>query len=139
MAALAIVMLITGVKLTWYFLLAPLVILELYIFCIGMGMFLAQAAVFFRDIQYIYGVITTAWSYLTPIFYPITVLPEGIRYTVLHLNPMYYYIGQFRDTVLYGQMPGPYLMIGGAVIPLLMLGIGAYSFMRSQDKFILYI
>ncbi len=139
MAALAIVMLITGVKLTWYFLLAPLVILELYIFCIGLGMFLAQAAVFFRDIQYIYGVVTTAWSYLTPIFYPITVLPENIRYTVLHLNPMYYYIAQFRDTVLYGQMPGPYLMIGGAVIPLLMLGIGAYSFMRSQDKFILYI
>jgi len=139
MAALLIVVIVTGVKLTPYFLLFPLVFLELYVFCVGLGLFLAQAAVFFRDIQYIYGVIITAWTYFTPIFYPPEILPENIRWYVLHLNPMYYYIAQFRDLTLTGALPGPDLMLGAALIPILMLIIGTWTFHRNQDRFILYI
>lgn len=138
-AALWIVMIVTGVKLTPYFFFFPVVYLELYVFCIGLGLFLAQASVFFRDIQYIYGVIITAWTYFTPIFYPDTILPEGMRWYILHINPMYYYIAQFRDLVLTGAMPGPDLMLGAAVIPVLMLVIGVWSFHRNQDRFILFI
>ena len=54
MGALLIVMVFTGSKFTWYFLLFPVVLVQLYIFCCGMGFFLAQANVFFRDVQYIY-------------------------------------------------------------------------------------
>ena len=65
LGALLIVMIITNTPFTWYSLLFPLVILQLYIFCLGLGLFLAQANVFFRDIQYIYNAVTTAWMYLT--------------------------------------------------------------------------
>lgn len=139
MGALLLVMIVTSTKFTWYLLLTPIVALELYVFCIGLGMFLAQANVFFRDIQYIYNAVTTAWTYLTPIFYPIESLPENVMWLVKHLNPMYFYVGQFRDLVYYCQLPGPKMLIAGSVTSLLMLFIGIKSFMRTQDRFILYI
>ena len=88
MGALIIVMIATRAKFSWHFLLFPFVLIQLYIFCLGLGLFLAQANVFFRDIQYIYNAITTAWLYLTPIFYPIESLPPNILWIVKHMNPM---------------------------------------------------
>ena len=61
-------------------------------------MLLSAANVFFRDIQYIYNAMTTAWMYLTPIFYPIDQLPEGLRWGISTFNPMFFYISQFRDS-----------------------------------------
>jgi len=141
MVALWFVLLFTGVKLTWWFLLFPVIVLELYVFCLGLGLFLAQAAVFFRDIQYIYSVVITAWMYLTPIFYPISILKDspGIRDIIMCWNPMYYYVTQFRDSVLFGQASEPYLIIGGIAFAVAFLILGIWTFMRNQDKFILYI
>ncbi len=139
LGALLIVMIATRAKFTPYMLLIPFVALQLYVFCVGLGMFLAQANVFFRDIQYIYNAITTAWMYLTPIFYPIESLPEKVIWMVKHLNPMYFYVGQFRDLVYYGQIPGPKIMFAGCVTAVLMLFIGIKSFLRTQHRFILYI
>lgn len=139
LGALIIVMLVTGAKFSWTALLFPFVILQLYLFCVGLGLFLAQANVFFRDIQYIYNAVTTAWMYLTPIFYPMDVLPDWLVWCIKHLNPMYFYVGQFRDMVYSGVLPGGGLVLAGCTAAVLMLGIGIWSFSRSEDKFILYI
>lgn len=139
LGALLIVMVVTRARFTPYILLFPFVALQLYLFCIGLGMFLAQANVFFRDIQYIYNAVTTAWLYLTPIFYPIESLPDQVRWIVKHLNPMYFYVGQFRDLVYYGQMPGPLIMLAGWTAAILMMIIGIKSFLKTQNNFILYI
>ncbi len=139
LGALLIVMLITRAKFTWYLLLMPFIAFQLYLFCIGLGMFLAQANVFFRDIQYIYNAVTTAWMYLTPIFYPIESLPQNVMWVIKHFNPMYFYVGQFRDVVYYGQMPGPLIMFAGCTAAILMLIIGIKCFVKTQNNFILYI
>lgn len=139
LGALLIVMVVTRARFTPYILLFPFVAFQLYLFCIGLGMFLAQANVFFRDIQYIYNAVTTAWLYLTPIFYPIESLPDQVRWIVKHLNPMYFYVGQFRDLVYYGQMPGPLIMLAGWTAAILMMIIGIKSFLKTQNNFILYI
>lgn len=139
LGALLLVMIVTRAKFSFYLLLVPVVAFELYVFCVGLGMFLAQANVFFRDIQYIYNAVTTAWMYLTPIFYPIDALPENVMWLIKHLNPMYFYVGQFRDLVYYCQLPGPKIIFAGCVTSLLMLFIGIKSFMKTQDNFILYI
>lgn len=137
--ALILVLIFTGVPFTWYWLLFFIPVIELYIFCIGLGMFLAQAAVFFRDIQYIWGVVTTAWMYLTPLFYDIEFLPDSLRWVIERFNPMFYYITQFRDFVVYGQMPWSPLIWRGALVSVVMLLIGVWSFLRSKDKLILHI
>ncbi len=67
----------------------PFPLLCLALFCLGLGMLLASAMVFFRDIQFLWGVLTTIWMYLTPIFYPITALPETIQ-SVVKMNPLYF-------------------------------------------------
>lgn len=139
LGALLLVMIVTRAGFSAYMLLAPIVALELYVFCIGLGMFLAQANVFFRDIQYIYNAITTAWVYLTPIFYPIESLPDHVMWLIQHFNPMYFYVGQFRDLIYYRQFPELQLIISGLATSLLMLLIGIKSFTRKQDQFILYI
>ena len=139
LVALAIVMLIKGVAPTLWTLLFPVAIIQVYVFSLGLGLFLAQANVFFRDIQYIYGVLTTAWMYLTPIIYTVDILPAGVKTIVTYWNPMYYYVTQFRDAVLYGQASEPYLIWGGIGFAVAFLVIGIWSFLRKQDKFILYI
>lgn len=140
MVALWIMLLITGVKLTPWFLVFPFVVLALYVFCLGLGLFLAQAAVFFRDIQYIYGVLITAWMYLTPIIYPLELLKDRFLLNiVMYWNPMTYYVTLFRDSVMDGKMSEPYLIYGGIAFAFAFLALGMWSFLRNQDKFILYI
>lgn len=138
-AALLIVMLATKASFSWYNLLFPLVALQLYIFCLGLGMFLAQANVFFRDVQYIYNAVTTAWMYVTPIFYPLEAMPDSLQLAVTHLNPMYFYIAQFRDLIYYGRFPEHWLIFAGWGVALMMFVIGTVCFERNQDRFILHI
>ncbi len=139
LGALFIVMIATRASFHPHMLLLPVIILQLYIFCCGLGFLLAELNVFFRDIQYIYRAITTAWMYLTPIFYPMEQLPADLQTLIKVFNPMYYYVAQFRDVTLNGQMPGPRIFWGGWIIAFLMLFIGVGIFQKHKDKFILYI
>ena len=139
LGALVIVILVTRAKVTWYILLFPFVLLQLYVFCIGLGLFLAQAGVFFKDTEFIYNAVTTAWLYLSAIFYPVESLSKELAWGIQHLNPMYFYIGQFRALVHAGTMPEMYQIVSGVLAALVMLGLGMWSFIRSKDRFILYI
>lgn len=139
LGAMLLVMLITRTPLNLKMLYLPIVAIQLYLFCLGMGMFLAQAQVFFRDIQYIYNVVIMAWMYCTPIFYPITMLPDKLKWIIVHLNPMYIYIQQFRSIVLSNCFEGPKFELAGWAYAGIALVIGCWSFFKTQDKFILYI
>lgn len=143
MGALLIVMLFTHGEFSWRLLLFPAVLLQNFIFTLGLSLFLAATNVFFRDIQYIYNAITTAWLYLTPMFYPIEVLPDTLQYCVSHFNPMYSYVSQFRCLTMPGFVPGGIgmvpLIIIGVISAFVMLLIGLWTFLKTQDKFILYI
>lgn len=137
--ALLIVIVATRAKVTWTFLLFPVVIIQIYLFCCGLGFFLAACNVFFRDIQYIYNAVITAWMYLTPIFYPIDRLPDTVQLAIKGFNPLYYYVAQFRDLVYYGRLPGPRIFYGGWLLAFVMFGFGLMVFLKKQDRFILYI
>lgn len=141
LGALFIVMVATGAPFSPTMLLMPVVILQIYIFCCGLGFFLAQLCVFFKDIQYIYSALMTALFYLTPIVYPISKLNKRphVKYIVTHMNPLYYYVSQFRDIVYHGRLPKTYYFVGGWVLAFAMLVIGVYFFQKYKDKFILYI
>lgn len=139
MVALLIVMLVTRATFHWSNLLFPVVLVQLFVFCLGLGLFLAQANVFFRDVQHIYTAVTMAWMYLTPIFYPIESLPGTVQFVVRWLNPMYYYVKQFRDVVYFGVFPQWEYVLLGSVAALLMLVFGTGMFFKNQDRFILHI
>jgi len=139
MIALTLVMLATGVNFSIYNLFFPFILLQLFVFCLGLGLFLAQANVFFKDVQYIYNAVMMAWMYLTPIFYPVESLPQGVQYAVTHFNPMYYYVKQFRDIFYSGIMPEAGYIVAGSIAALVILLFGIYTFLKNQDQFILHI
>ena len=139
LGALLIVCIVCKVRLNWYMLFIPVIMLQVYVFCVGLGMFLSQATVFFRDIQYIYAAVITAWMYLTPIFYPINQLPFELMWGIKHFNPLYSYITQFRTIILEATMPDPRLVLYGFAVSFAMLVIGTFCFFKNQDRFILYI
>ncbi|MCL2500896.1 MAG: ABC transporter permease [Defluviitaleaceae bacterium] len=122
----------------WTFFMIPIPILYIIIFSMGVGMLLSSMAVFFRDINYIYGIGITLLMFLTPIFWPISMLAPRV-YHLIHLNPMFHFVGYFRDVALYGNIPGLWANIICLGFALAALGIGLYVKMAQQDKYILYL
>ena len=139
LGALIIVMVVTRSPFCWQMILLPVLFIQLYLFCLGLGFLLATLHVFFRDIQYIYHAVTTVWMYLTPIFYPLESLPYSLQVLIKTLNPMYYYVLFFRDVALYGQLPGPRIFWGCWIWGIVMMILGLYVFQKNKDRFILYI
>ncbi|MBQ7132310.1 MAG: ABC transporter permease [Oscillospiraceae bacterium] len=109
-----------------------------FVFSLGLSLMLSSVNVFFRDIGHLYSVWTTAWMYLTPIIYPVSILPDGLM-TVMRLNPMYYYVSYFRDVVMYGIVPDVQTHLICIIYALLFFVFGLCVFKKQQDRFILYI
>ena len=107
-------------------------------FSIGIGLILASYSVFFRDIIHLYSVALVAWNYLTPIIYPIEIVPDKYRF-LIYLNPLHYIITCFRDIVLYSKIPSLNLNLICLILSVGSFGIGLWLFGKKQDKFILYV
>ena len=140
LSALIVVMLVTGAPFSWHFFLFPIVVLQVYIFTCGLGFFLAQANVFFRDVLYIYKAFTTAWTYATPLFYSVEQMKDStVRFVIEKLNPLYCYVYQFRCVIYQGKIPELSMVGIGFLMAFVVFAIGLICFKKSQDKFILYI
>jgi ABC-2 type transport system permease protein len=138
-AALLIIMLILGVRMHATMLLFWVPLLYALVFSVGFGMILAAANVFFRDIGHLYSVWMMAWMYLTPVIYPMEILPDVMKLSIQRFNPLYHYVSYFREVVMYGAVPD---LSKNAVCIVWAAGVlllGAFVFKRSQDRFILYI
>ena len=138
LAAIILVMLITRspFHLTILLVLAPLVLL--FLFTCGMALLLSALAVYFRDLQYLYGIVTMAWMYATPLFYPISALPP-FMVAIVKLNPLYHYINCMRCLVMYGTVPGSNTWFACIVCAVGMMVVGLAAFRKLQRNFILYL
>ena len=136
--ALLIMMIVTGVTYSSTMILLPLVLLYLLIFCIGISLSLSVMLVYFRDTQYLYGVFLTMLNYLTPIFYPVSMLPQWLK-DLMPINPMYNYIEMFRKIMLYGEWPHitEHCICFGFAIFSLSIGISVFN--KYQKEFILHL
>ena len=110
----------------------------LIVFSLGVGLFLSALMVFFRDIQFLWTVLTQIWMYATPIFYPAEIIPERFKF-IVRLNPLYHFIGNARTCLISGISPEPRAYIFCLLFALVALAIGAYTFKKTQDKFALYL
>lgn len=139
LVALALVMVITKVSFSISLFALPLVLFQVFLFSVGVGLFLAALTVFFRDVQYLWGVVTSIWMYLSPVIYPVSIIPQEYRWIYDNLNPLSGYIVQFRNLVLDGVIPSTNLVIQGMIYAIVALMIGVDFFGRKQKEFILYI
>lgn len=135
---LLIVCVLTGVQFHRSIILALYFFLCLIIFCLGLGMLLASSMVFFRDTQFLWGVFSLMWMYITPVFYPENILPENFKF-ILKINPLYHFLKNARVCILDGISPEPIVYVQCLLIAVGALIVGAVLFCKSQDRFVLYL
>ena len=99
---------------------------------------MAAITVKFRDIMHLYSVFTTALMYLTPVIYPMSILPRWLS-IVVRANPITNILIMFRDVMLYGRLPSVEGIVIALVETTLALCVGLYVFYKNQDQFILNI
>lgn len=135
---LLFVLLITRTPITPRWLLIPYPLMCLFVFALGMGLLLAAMMVFFRDVEFLWGVVSMLWMYLTPIFYTADIIPQ--QYMGLYkLNPLYHVIRIMRILLIDGVSPEPKAYLLCALLTFIPFVIGAYVFKKTQDRFVLYL
>lgn len=132
---LTIVIFASGVTPSWSQLLFPLGFFMLFLFSYGIGQILASLMVFFRDMQFLWNIITTLWMYLTPIFYSETIIPARFL-TLYKCNPMYHYIRFMRTILIDGVSPEPQAYLFCLIFSLAALLIGTLVFKKTENKFV---
>lgn len=132
------VTLLTGTQLTKAVILLPYALACLLLFCIGMSLLLSTTMVFFRDTQYLWGIVSLVWMYATPLFYPENIIPAQFRF-IQTLNPIYHYIRFVRTILIDGISPEPKAYFFCGISAIIMCVAGALVFKRYQDRFVLYV
>lgn len=138
MLALLLVMIFVRPPVTMWILLTPVPLILLAIFNLGVGLILASLVVFFRDIKHLYGVLLTALTYMTPIFYPVDLLSPAMQ-TILRFNPLFWYVGMMRQVVYVGAAPTMLQWVVCVACAAVALAAGVLIMKKTQDRFILYI
>ncbi|MBE5062933.1 ABC transporter permease [Lachnospiraceae bacterium DSM 108991] len=136
--ALMLVMVATRAELHWSVLLSVVPLALLMLLSLGIGLILAALTVKFRDIMHLYSVFTTVLLYLTPVIYPMSILPEWLEKVVL-LNPLTNILTMFRDVMINGLIFDVWSLIIAVAETAFFLALGLYVFYKNQDQFILNI
>ena len=141
--AVAVVMLFFRVVPTWHIVWMIPALALLMVFCMGISLLIGSLAVFFRDMIHLWSVVITAWTYLTPIFWDLSLLTGSSApwfvIAVVKLNPMYNYLEMMRCAIVYQTSPDPAVIALCAVWAVALLALGFFVFRRTEHKFILYI
>lgn len=135
---LYIVILCTGTGLNIFHLLLPYVFICLFLFTLGIGLIIATISVFMRDMFYIYGIVITIWTYLTPIMYDISMISPKLQF-FFKLNPLYHFITFARTIILYHQCPDLTSFLACGISAVVVCLLGVFIFRKNQDKFIYYV
>lgn len=138
MIPLALVMIFTKTAFAPSIFLLPFLLINLIAFTIGMVLILSSTTVFFRDINFLWGVLSMLWMYITPIFYPESIIPRNLI-KLYRANPMYQYITFAREILINGVSPAPASYFICFFIALITLIVGGSLFSKLQDKFIFYL
>lgn len=131
-------LIVTGHRLSPALLFLPVAILLAAVFTLGAGLLLSPLAVFFHDVVEIIGVLLTVVMYLTPIFYPLAIVPERLRFLV-RFNPVRSILEVFRDPIYFGKIPPLSHLLVCVVVTAGALAVGALVFRRASDRIPFYI
>ena len=121
-------------KLSFTMLLLPLILVPLFLFTLGVSFFTASLGVYVRDTPYAVGVVLQILFFMTPIFYPVSAIPERFRWPIL-LNPLTLLIEEARKVFLYGELPDWRFLGAAFLISLLVLHLGFLWFHKTKKGF----
>ena len=115
-------------------LLLPLILIELFLFTLGISYFVASLGVYVRDTAYVVGVVLQILFFMTPIFYSISQVPEKYRW-LLQLNPLTTMIEEARKVFLFGQLPDWNFLGISFLISVVVCQLGVAWFTKTKKGF----
>jgi lipopolysaccharide transport system permease protein len=118
--------------LHWTVLLLPLIFLPLIILTMGVAWALAAMGVFLRDIGQTIGIITTVLMFLSPVFYPVSSVPEDFRPFIM-ANPLTFIIEQAREVLIWGRCPD-WMGLGLYTIAAFVVAWAGYALFQKMRK-----
>lgn len=126
------------ITFTWKFFMLLYPIVMLLFFNMGMGFILSALYVFFRDMQYLWSVMTQLLTYLSAVFYSIDGFPAKFQ-LLFYLNPVYCFIRYFRKIVIDGAIPS--LAFHGLIAfdACLVMVIGVWLYRKYDKEFLYYV
>ena len=112
--------------------LLPVVLVPFLLALVGLSWVVAAFGVYLRDVGQVTGFVSTAMMFLSPVFYPITAVPEGFRHW-LWLNPMTHVVEAFRGLLIFGTWPGlaDLALLWAVGVGVLVLGHRVFARLRS--------
>ena len=132
LAIFLLILLITGVPLTWYLVLIPVVYLIQQVFAYSLGFFLAMFVVFLRDLKEVVAIGFQIWFWFTPIVYVFDILPP-LAQKVLMWNPMLPVISAYHDIFVYQRMPSFFYLAIVFIVSLALI-IADYVIFKKLEK-----
>ncbi len=114
--------------------LLPLLMVLLFAATLALSLPVAAASVFYHDVQFALPVSLSLLGYLTPVFYPISLVPEGWR-TLLRVNPFVDLITSFHMVIYEGVWPDAWSVLRNALVIFMLLWISIKLFRWKHDLF----
>ena len=126
------------ITFTWRFVFLIYPIMTLLVFNIGIGMILSALFIFFRDMNYLWGVFLQLLMYGSAIFYMVDKMPSTLQ-MVFAVNPVYRHIAYVREIVLGGSIPSlaAHLTLAGFAVAAFL--VGAFMYKRYNTRFLYYV
>jgi lipopolysaccharide transport system permease protein len=112
----------------------PLIITPLIVLILGLSWALASLGVYLRDITQFIGIVTSMLMFLSPVFYPASLLPEEYRY-LLFINPLAIAMEQMRDVLFWGKTPDLIMLTIFYFISIVIACLGFFWFQKTRKGF----
>ena len=131
---LAVIMLFTRQPFTLALLWLPLAILLIALFTLGLSLLISTLAVYFVDVVDLYSILLTVWFYLTPVIYPLDIVPDKYA-AIVSLNPMTLYLNLLRSIIYTGESPAPQSWGIATGLAVVTFALGWLFFTRKANDF----
>ncbi|MEW6338325.1 MAG: ABC transporter permease [Acidobacteriota bacterium] len=122
-----------GTPVPWTVVLLPLALLPLVVTAAGLALVVAALAAHFRDLKDLLHNLLHLTFFLTPIIYPVTMVPEGVLRRLVVVNPITPLVTVYRDLVLLGRLPSAATVLGAVTVAVVSAVFGAAVFGRLRD------
>lgn len=113
----------------------PLIMLIQFVLCLGITYLVSALSVYFRDLQHILGIVSMAWMYLTPVIYPVEMIPDSFV-DLFYLNPMTSITIAYRDILYYARVPELGTLSNAVIMGIGILVVGKIVFSKLQRGFV---
>jgi len=120
--------------MNWTVVLVPMILLPLILLCAGLTWFLSALGVYIRDTSQVIGVMVTALMFLSPLFFPISAIPEAFRWAIA-LSPVAVPIEQLREVIVWGRLPDWKALGLYTIASLAVMSAGFAWFQRTRNGF----